>query len=86
MSWEKNRAKLEALLEALERRVEKVERHRHREDGPLPADFEEQAVERENDEVLDGLEAEGVEQIALIRDALSRMDLGKYGECEDCRE
>ncbi len=84
MPWKKNREKLEALLVALERRVEKVDRHRRREDGPLSPDFAEQAVTRENDEVLDGLEEEGLEQIDLIRDALSRMDLGSYGECEDC--
>jgi len=84
MTWEKNRARLEALLTAIERRVHKVERHRHRADGPLPADFAEQAIERENDEVLDLLESEGVEQIDLIRAALTRMDRGDYGKCEDC--
>ena len=86
MTWEKNRAKLEALLAAIERRVQKVERHRHRADGPLSADFAEQAIERENDEVLDVLESEGIDQIELIRAALARMDRGDYSKCEDCEK
>lgn len=51
---------------------------------PLEADFAEQAVERENDEVLDAL-GEGLRaELALIETALSRIERGEYGVCERC--
>jgi len=51
---------------------------------PLEADFAEQAVERENDEVLDALGESLGAELALIEAALSRIDRGEYGICERC--
>jgi len=51
---------------------------------PLEADFAEQAVERENDEVLDALGGSLRDELGLIEAALSRIERGEYGICERC--
>jgi RNA polymerase-binding transcription factor len=51
---------------------------------PLDADFEEQAVERENDEVLVALDRSIRAELAQIEKTLARLDKGKYGVCEIC--
>ena len=51
---------------------------------PLEADFAEQAVERENDQVLDAI-GEGLRsEISRIETALGRLNQGDYGICESC--
>ncbi len=84
MKHAKRRTQLEKLLAHLERRTAKVESDLLRRDGPVSADFEEQAVAVENDEVLSFLHDEGHHQIDAIRSALARMDDGSYGVCVDC--
>ncbi|MHC4832163.1 MAG: TraR/DksA family transcriptional regulator [Planctomycetota bacterium] len=83
-TWTKQRDRLEELLQHLERRTEKIGRDLTREDAPLSPDFKEQAVTRQNDEVLDGLEREGFHQIELVRSALARLESGDYETCSDC--
>lgn len=61
------RQRLEARLAQLVQRLEKVERNRRRETNPLEQDWEEQATTRQNDEVLDRLEAEGHHEITALR-------------------
>jgi DnaK suppressor protein len=51
---------------------------------PLDADFEEQAVERENDEVLIALDSSIRAEMAQIKKTLARLDKGEYGVCELC--
>ena len=51
---------------------------------PLDADFEEQAVERENDEVLVALDRSIRAEMAQIEKTLARLDKGEYGICEVC--
>jgi RNA polymerase-binding transcription factor DksA len=77
------RERLNALLGMLTRRNAKVESHRKREGG-LEADFAEQAVVRENDEVLDALSKEGRDQLKVVGEALERLDAGDYAKCADC--
>jgi RNA polymerase-binding transcription factor DksA len=50
------------------------------------ADWEEQAIETEGDEVLEGLENSALSEAAQIQDALRRIDAGKYDECATCGE
>ena len=50
---------------------------------PSP-DAEERAVEREDDEVLEGLGQVGLAEIATIRSALDRIADGSYGVCVAC--
>jgi DnaK suppressor protein len=51
---------------------------------PLDADFEEQAVERENDEVLAALDDSMRAELAQLDAALARVERGEYGVCESC--
>jgi len=48
------------------------------------ANFSEQALERQNDEVLGGIGQETRSAIADIRAALARIDEGTYGICANC--
>ena len=76
--------KLEERLSALQRRVDRIESDRRREGGALDPDFEEQVVERENDDVLDALDESGRSQLEELRAALQRMENGTYGVCSRC--
>jgi|SRR5262245_33024623 len=51
---------------------------------PLDADFEEQAVERENDEALAALDRIVRAEMKQIEKTLTRLDKGGYGICEVC--
>jgi len=55
-------------------------------DEPISKDWEESAVEREDDEVLEALGQSGQEEIARIRAALKRIREGEYGICTRCGE
>jgi DnaK suppressor protein len=85
-AYQTQRRHLEARLAQLVDRLHKVERNRRRETNPLAADWQEQAITRQNDEVLDSLEAEGQQEVAAIRAALRRLDDGTYGICVTCDE
>ena len=50
------------------------------------ADSSEQAVERENDEVLEGIGQETQSAIQDIRAALVKISEGTYGTCSRCGE
>ena len=47
-------------------------------------DWEEQAQERENDEVLEALENEISHELIQIKEALNRIEKGSYGICSEC--
>jgi DnaK suppressor protein len=51
---------------------------------PLDADFEEQAAECENDEVLVALDRSIRAEMEQIEKTLARLDKGEYGICEIC--
>lgn len=70
------RAELETKTKAIEAEL----RQAH------AASFAEQAVEREADEVLQGLEEKNVAEVRLIDAALARIEAGDYGECRACGE
>ena len=53
-------------------------------DDPLPKDFEDQATELEDDEVLQTLGENGVQELRQIEAALDRIDQGTYGVCLNC--
>ena len=55
-------------------------------ENPLAADFAEQAVERQNDEVLNALEQAAKQEIKKINHALARIEAGEYGICIECGE
>ena len=72
-----------AMLAARKRQTDLDARH---ELEPLSADFEEQAVERENDDVLRSIELSSENELRQIDLALRRIDEGRYGLCERCGE
>lgn len=53
---------------------------------PSAADDEERATEREGDEVLEQLGNAGLEEITLIKHALTRIEDKSYGICLVCGE
>lgn len=65
---------LEARLHGIE---EELDSHQSR-------DWEELAVEREEDEVLEGIGVSGLTEIEGIRAALARIEDGSYGVCVAC--
>ncbi len=74
------------MLEELENRLEHITQDVQRAEKPLDPDFAEQAVETENDPVLDALGESTVSEIEQIRLALSRIEEGDYGLCQQCGE
>ena len=55
-------------------------------DSHQSKDWEELAVEREEDEVLESMGTSGQAEIRMIKAALGRMDAGEYGYCVKCGE
>lgn len=80
------KTELETLRADLRARLSRFEAHQHREDGALDKDFEEQATQTQNDEVVDSLETETREELRQIERALDRIDSGLGDECESCGE
>ncbi|MDX5360584.1 MAG: TraR/DksA family transcriptional regulator [Alphaproteobacteria bacterium] len=73
--------RLRARLEELSARLAGIE---HDLDEPGSPDFEEQATEREGDEVLEDLGNAGLKEIRMIEAALDRVAKGTYGVCTVC--
>ena len=80
-SLEDRRAQLEARRAELQARLGRIESEL---EEPLSEDFAEQAVEREDDEVLEDLGAAGQQEIRAIDAALGRIADGSYGICVNC--
>jgi RNA polymerase-binding transcription factor DksA len=71
---EKRLADLGARLEGIE---EELESH-------ADPDWDEMALEREADEVLESLGVSGQQEMRMIRAALDRIAAGEYGHCAKC--
>lgn len=75
------KAELEARRAELQGRARAMERellsHQDR-------DWDDAALEREDDEVLEGLEGQAAQEIRRIALALQRIDQGTYGKCQRC--
>ncbi|TQV72272.1 TraR/DksA family transcriptional regulator [Aliikangiella marina] len=75
---------LHARLGELESRVQAINADITHQNQPLSSDWSEQAVERENEEVLEALGNASQKEMAQIKNALHRMDTGRYEICETC--
>ncbi len=53
---------------------------------PKPADLEEQAIDIEDDEVLEHLGVAAQKEAFLLQQALKRIENGTYGICLECDE
>ena len=71
---EARRAELASRLTGIEAELESHE----------AKDWEEQAVEREGDEVLEGMGVAGQQELRQIEAALARIAAGEYGACTRC--
>ncbi|WP_339805020.1 TraR/DksA family transcriptional regulator [uncultured Marinobacter sp.] len=80
------KSELEKLKAELSERLSRYEKHQHRTDGALDPDFSEQAVQRQNDEVVDSLDAEVRSELQQIQHALERIEQGIGSQCERCGE
>ncbi len=80
------RRRLETQRDDLADRVRRIHADRRKVNGPLSADFAEQAVELENEEVLTRLDAAGRRELRMIMAALARIDAGVYGACVECED
>lgn len=84
MDTERFRIRLEARRQELAARASRATSDLRREDEPLSADFSEQAVQRENDEVLQGISDAAHDELLLIDRALRRVRAGEYLDCSRC--
>lgn len=76
----------QALMDRLAELDSRLHRIESDLDAPHSKDWEEAAVEHEDDEVLEQLGQSGEAEIARIRAALQRMRDGTYGVCVRCGE
>lgn len=75
------RADLERRLGVLLARVDRIAGDLRK---PSDRDWQERAIELENDDVLEGLDGASRAEAAAIRAALRRLDAGTYGQCARC--
>lgn len=78
---DKFRKILQRRLQELDVRLHGIEEEL---DSHQSKDWEELAVEREEDEVLEGLGTSGQDEIVKIRAALRRIEQGEFGDCVKC--
>ena len=84
--YEEVRNHLIAMLEELNLRLARIKANVRHSDVPLEKDFAEMATQNENNEVMDYLGNSARTEIALIKQAIARIDSGQYGICEVCDE
>ena len=75
---------LEARRAELQQRLARVDADQRHQSEPLDPDFEEQANQTGNDEVLDAIGDSGRNELVAIDAALSRLAAGHYGQCATC--
>lgn len=82
-----NQQRLERLEQTrleLVNRLERIRRDRNHVEAPLVADFADQAVQRENDEVLERLEDSSLQDLGQVEHALAHLRRGGADRCEYC--
>lgn len=77
------RTLISARLKELGARMTEID---HELGEPKEADLEDQAIDLEDDEVLESLGAAAQKEIALLRAAQERIRAGTYGVCQNCAE
>ncbi|MEF3046572.1 TraR/DksA family transcriptional regulator [Pseudotabrizicola sp. L79] len=75
------KAQLVARLGDLTSRLTQIDAELDSHNNP---DWEELAVEREGDEVLESMGVSGQQEIKMIEAALQRIETGEYGFCMTC--
>ncbi len=83
---EKIRRRLIDRRAELATRAAGAESDLRRESEPLSPDFSEQATQRENDDVLQGISDAARLELTRINRALTRLESGQYTVCSACGE
>ncbi len=78
------RDQLISLQRGLESRMDRIVRNITHADTPLSRDSEEQAQEQENSEVVDALGNATRTELQQVKQAIVRIDAGRYGHCSQC--
>ena len=78
------RSQLLARRAELRQQLSSLTADQRREPEALSADFEEQAIQRENDEVVDALQEGALAELRAIGQAMDRLETGTYGRCTRC--
>ena len=81
--YEKAEIKLKKLKKELKTRIKGIKNSLT---SARNKDWEEAAVEAENDEVLEGIYAESTGELLQVKFALKRIKSGDYSECAECGE
>jgi RNA polymerase-binding protein DksA len=68
----------------LEQRLDRTQEHIKHKDGPPNPDFAEQATERQNEDVVYGLDEAARVELEQIKHALARIETNEYGLCQEC--
>lgn len=76
--------RLLARREELARRVNATDADLRHEREPISADFAEQVVQRENEDVLRGIGQSSRESLQRVNFALARLERGDYFHCAQC--
>jgi len=78
---DKQKQHIEKRIEELRARMKKISDTL---DEPADADLEDQAIELEDDEVLESVGRASQRELMLLEDALQRIANDNYGDCEKC--
>ena len=81
MTLEERKKQIEDRVAELTANLKKIEDDL---DQPLPAHLEDQAIDLEDDEVLERLGRTQQQELRLLNDALKRIVDGTYGVCAKC--
>lgn len=84
MPTQATRAELETKLATLEARYARLHDHQRNRKGELSKDSEEQAIELQNEEVIEALLPKTRAEIAALKKAIARLDSGDTIACERC--
>lgn len=83
---EVNKTSLKLLLELEKDLSTRHEKLIHDLSRSHSRDSSEQAVERENDEVINSLESETQEELQQVKNAIKRIEQGNYRICTECKD
>jgi RNA polymerase-binding protein DksA len=78
------RKRLVARHDELRTRLRRIGSDQRREGEALGPDAPDRAIQRENDEVIDGLGSAADTELAEVDAALARIGWGRFGICESC--
>lgn len=84
MNQTKIKQELFRKQQEIEERLSKTHKHIYQKDEPVSANFHDQIVQTESDQVVQALEVEGLQELRQIKRALERIENGEYLKCSQC--